>query len=403
MEKQESISTLYKKIQQQTRNLTGKLSFPQFQSIHKEFIQLSTLIENADLYSRNEQFKELSTSDILYLLVPYEHAKFIDSNAVSSQLGMDAEPMKRNKLRLLVLQIIESILWKFISLVVLDLKIFESLKNSLNDNNQIFENLYKWISFYGELRQIEITNDGPKGFVKLNQLEQKNFQNSGAIGRRDMKIGKWKLEKELNEKIKILKDEDIISNMDDEVVRKVRIDQIILAIIDVVGMLENICMEREMLSNIIGNSQNSEQWKIDGLQINDDKVGRNDDRQILNKESKFDKGYTDKLEFLDTKNKLISKEGKVLRPFTIVSSDQKKKELQSKVFGTGQVLPTMTVEELVDQELQNGGMVKPKEPEPEINEDDNEWQDKETYRLREWDRFTDVNKKGSGNKMGNLG
>lgn len=403
MEKHESISTLYKKIQQQTRNLTGKLSFPQFQSIHKQFIQLSTLIENADLYSRNEQFKELSTSDILYLLVPYEHAKFIDSNAVSSQLGMDAEPMKRNKLRLLVLQIIESILWKFISLVVLDLKIFESLKNSLNDNNQIFENLYKWISLYGQLRQIEITNDGPKGFVKLNQLEQKNFQNSGPVGRRDMKIGKWKLEKELNEKINILKDEDVIANMDDEIVRKVRIDQTILAIIDVVGMLENICMEREMLSNIIGNSQNSEQWKIDGLQITDDRAGTNDDRQILNKESKFDKGYTDKLESLDTKNKLISKEGKVLRPFTIVSSDQKRKELQSKVFGTGQVLPTMTVEELVDQELQNGGMVKPKEPEPEINEDDNEWQDKETYRLREWDRFTDVNKKGSGNKMGNLG
>lgn len=401
MEKSGSISSKYKFLQSELSKLKSSLDFTEFQKIHKQFIELLTLIDDADIYSDNETLDEVDTSSLVYLLVQYEHGKFVDANAVRSQLGPDAEAMKRNRLRLVVLQIVESIIWKFVSLVVLDLKLFEYAKNGTHSDD-VFKNIYKWINVYSDIRQREISNNGVRGFVKLNELEQINFKGSGPMGRRDLKIGKWKLEKELNEKVKIIDDNDDLGILDDEIVRKVRIDQILLAVIDSMGILENTSMERELLGNAAGDDSIN-QLNFEGIKLTEVENEGTDSRKEKNKVSRFDKGYTDKVESLASNNQILSKEGKVLRPFTIVSSDQQRKQLQNKVMGTGQYLPTMTVEELVDQELANGGMVKPQEEEPEVDEDDYKWQDKETYRLRDWDEFTDANKKGSGNKMGNLG
>ncbi|ODQ46069.1 hypothetical protein PICMEDRAFT_17299 [Pichia membranifaciens NRRL Y-2026] len=397
---QNSIASKYKTLNADLKNVQGRLTFEQFRKIHNEFIELSNLIEKADLFSENETLDEVSTSSLAYLLVSYKHGKFIDSNAVSSQLGVDAEPAKRNRLRLVTLQIVESMIWKFVSLVVLDLKIGDSL----GEEDEKFKGIYKWITAYSDIRQREISSHGTKGFVKLNELELINFKGAGPMARRDMKIDKWNLEKALGQKVKLIGDtDDMVGKFDDEVVRKVRIDQLLLAVVESVSLLESNAMEREMLTNVQGSGDDLEQLNIEGMKLISPETEDKDSRKSQNKGSIFDKGYTDKLEFSDNDKKLLSKEGKVLRPFTIVSSDKQRKELQNKVFGTGQVLPSMTVEELVEQELQNGGMVKPKEEEPEIDEDDYEWQNKETRRLREWDDFTDSNKKGSGNKMGNIG
>lgn len=397
---QNSIASKYKTLNADLKNVQGRLTFEQFRKIHNEFIELSNLIEKADLFSENETLDEVSTSSLAYLLVSYKHGKFIDSNAVSSQLGVDAEPAKRNRLRLVTLQIVESMIWKFVSLVVLDLKIGDSL----GEEDEKFKGIYKWITAYSDIRQREISSHGTKGFVKLNELELINFKGAGPMARRDMKIDKWNLEKALGQKVKLIGDtDDMVGKFDDEVVRKVRVDQLLLAVVESVSLLESNAMEREMLTNVQGSGDDLEQLNIEGMKLISPETEDKDSRKSQNKGSIFDKGYTDKLEFSDNDKKLLSKEGKVLRPFTIVSSDKQRKELQNKVFGTGQVLPSMTVEELVEQELQNGGMVKPKEEEPEIDEDDYEWQNKETRRLREWDDFTDSNKKGSGNKMGNIG
>ena len=68
-----------------------------------------------------------------------------------------------------------------------------------------------------------------------------------------------------------------------------------------------------------------------------------------------DYGFTTKLESIPKisyqVSDLINKQGKILQPFTITSQRQKLKE---KVFGTGQILPSMTVEEYLDYELANG-------------------------------------------------
>lgn len=401
MEKQ-SISTLYKDLDERVTKISGKLTFEQFQKLHQDYITLSTLIDQADLFSNNETFDDIATSSLIYLLVDYQHARFIDSYAVSSQLDVSDVPTKRNKLRLVVLKIVENMIWKFLSQVVLDFKLFDYINKKNTGDEDTFKGLEKWVKSYSSLRQEEIEKNGSDGFVKVGQFENVVFAGSGAVGRRDLKIGKWKLEKSLKEKVKLLENPDVINRLEDETIRDIRIDQILLAVVDSISILENNMMEREMLDNFVSQADSLEDIKFDGMKLVQEQTADDDTRNIK-KDTSFDKGYTDKLESLNGKTQVLSKEGKVLRPFTIVGSDKKRQELLSKVQGTGQVLPTMTVEELVDYELANGGMVKPEAPKPEVDEDDETWQDKETYRLREWDEFTDVNKKGSGNKMGNLG
>ncbi|ANZ73980.1 BA75_00954T0 [Komagataella pastoris] len=187
--------------------------------------------------------------------------------------------------------------------------------------------------------------------------------------RREYKIENFKLEKTLNERLKII---DQVDNLDDEVVRQLYIDQLKLFALKSFQSYEGNMLELEVLKN-----------------IPEPKIEEEDHQEEV---LPFE--YTDKLETLEPP--LVSKQGRVLRPFTIVSD---RNQVRSKVCGTGQVLPSMTVEELVEQELQNGGMVKPQEPQnnDEEDRDTDNYHDQETYKARQWDEFKEANPKGSGN------
>ncbi|KAI0464677.1 hypothetical protein LJB42_002297 [Komagataella kurtzmanii] len=192
---------------------------------------------------------------------------------------------------------------------------------------------------------------------------------SDPTQRREYKIENFKQEKALNERLKII---DQVDNLDDEVVRQVYIDQLKLFALKALQSYEGNMLELEVLKNIFEPKIEEEDHPDEVLPFE----------------------YTDKLETL--KSPLVSKQGRVLKPFTIVSD---RNQLRSKVYGTGQVLPSMTVEELVEQELQNGGMVKPQQPQDnyEEAEDTDKYHDQETYKARQWDEFKEANPKGSGN------
>ena len=97
---------------------------------------------------------------------------------------------------------------------------------------------------------------------------------------------------------------------------------------------------------------------------------------------------------------LLSKEGKPLKPFTLLDSRQR---LRDGVFRPDHSLPTMTIDEYLAEEKRRGGMIdgggevsgRPAEP----NEDDFDKADMETMKAREWDDFTESNAKGSGNTL----
>jgi len=97
---------------------------------------------------------------------------------------------------------------------------------------------------------------------------------------------------------------------------------------------------------------------------------------------------------------ILSKDGKALKPFTLLDSRQR---LRDGVFRPDHSLPTMTIDEYLAEEKRRGGMVdgggeasgRPAEP----DEEDIAKADAETMKAREWDEFTEANPKGSGNTI----
>ena len=97
---------------------------------------------------------------------------------------------------------------------------------------------------------------------------------------------------------------------------------------------------------------------------------------------------------------LLSKQGKPLQPFTLLGNRQ---ELARGVFRPGHNLPTMTIDEYLDEEARRGGIIEgggeASWHRPEPDEDDIEKADAETMKAREWDEFVEANPKGSGNTL----
>ncbi|CAH1763086.1 2559_t:CDS:2 [Entrophospora sp. SA101] len=97
---------------------------------------------------------------------------------------------------------------------------------------------------------------------------------------------------------------------------------------------------------------------------------------------------------------LLSKEGKPLRSFIITNQ---REEILQKVFRPGWRLPTMTIDEYLQKEAERGNIISGGGNMPEkkeIDDDDEQAVNAETYKAREWDEFKDANPRGSGNQMG---
>ncbi len=111
-------------------------------------------------------------------------------------------------------------------------------------------------------------------------------------------------------------------------------------------------------------------------------------------------GYSDRLDSRDAlssvtnKGPILSSGGKLLRPFTLLDSRQSLKE---GVFRPGHNLPTMTIDEYLEEERARGGIIEgggeASGLSPEPDEDNLEKADAETIKAREWDEFVEANPK----------
>jgi immunoglobulin-binding protein 1 len=97
---------------------------------------------------------------------------------------------------------------------------------------------------------------------------------------------------------------------------------------------------------------------------------------------------------------ILDSKGKPLRPFTILDNRQR---LRDGVFRPDHNLPTMTIDEYLEEEKRRGGIIEGGGPQsgirPEPDEDNMEKADEETMKARAWDEFTENNPKGSGNTL----
>ena len=91
---------------------------------------------------------------------------------------------------------------------------------------------------------------------------------------------------------------------------------------------------------------------------------------------------------------ILSKDGKPLRPFTLLDT---RESVRRGVFKSGHNLPTMTIDEYLEEERRRGGIIEGGGAEsgrkPEPDEDNYERADQETMKAREWDEFTEENPK----------
>ena len=116
-------------------------------------------------------------------------------------------------------------------------------------------------------------------------------------------------------------------------------------------------------------------------------------------------GYSERLDASQLLNKnragsILDKNGKPLKPFTILGNRQ---AVRNGVFQPDHSLPTMTIDEYLEEEKRRGGMIEGGGDQstiaPEPDEDNMEKADMETMKAREWDEFTEANPKGSGNTL----
>lgn len=340
-------------------------------SIIIEFRKLESIVSSLALFSSNESLREVNSSYLPFVSLPYYVANLL-MKYTGNMEGIISEDMGTR----------------------LDLK-------SANIRASIIE-FAQYLKFVRTLGGI-LTDAQEDRIAALKNPYNPSPENISTTSgdpvlRRAYKVSEFKRERELTERIAILNDyyspnltkeideEDALHSMDEELIRAIYVDQARLYVIKTFNLLETLSLELQVLANRPEQCSKA--------------LGNEDTRKQENLRA-FD--YTDRVEKDPSKgttvSELINKLGRVLRPFVLTD---KREDLRKKVFGTGQILPSMSVEEYLDYELANGKMLLLAPP--NSNEtDESDVNSDEELRQREWDDWRDNNPKGSGNMMANLG
>ncbi|KAG0214773.1 hypothetical protein BGX28_001408 [Mortierella sp. GBA30] len=218
-----------------------------------------------------------------------------------------------------------------------------------------------------------------------------------AATRRGEKIARFKREKEMRNQIeefhKILGtvssgyEGELSSELEDQY-RDFVLLHLQYAIFQSMEQLVGIQQEIPMLKQLQERraAEGSNDSRVSNRSNEDSRDGRVDDSRIWN-----------------ATGPLMDPQGRPLRPFVITN---KKTEMMKGVFRPGHSLPTMTIEEYIDQEIERGNFLSGGTEEPkkkEADDNDEEAVNAETIKARQWDDFKDDNPKGWGNKGGRIG
>jgi len=355
-----------------TESESGRMDSVTFQqSLTKlidQFTIIKSIVDELKLFSNNETIDEVNTNYVVFLNVNYYLGKLyslwlMDSSLPSSPPSIANKAGNLQKSKSMLIQYLY-LVQDYGLLLSQQSKIINSFKNSYNPS----------------LEEL-LVGDAPT--------------------RRQDKIDTYKRTKELKSKLQVLDefytqnddqedDENSFLNFDELVIKQIYLDQVQYFIIQTFSALESLTMELQVLSKMPQEMPQTEHT-----------TQKNDDKRLNSKENDY--GFTTKLEKNPATSvkisDILSKQGKILQPFTITSNRQ---QLKQKVFGTGQVLPSMTVEEYLDYELQNGKMAT-EDNSRKKESDDEDYNSDDELEKRLWDDWKDDNPKGSGNIGGNLG
>jgi immunoglobulin-binding protein 1 len=209
-----------------------------------------------------------------------------------------------------------------------------------------------------------------------------------AAARRDVKIARFRQEKELKRKLEYLQQNPQLAENDEQVVRDLNLTNLTFLTFQTFQSLESMAQELHIISLAPPAPPPGSDASVPD--------GRQDSR---NKD-----GYSERLDGqvagLRNSGPILSSDGKPMRPFTILDN---RTQLRKGVFRPDHSLPTMTIDEYLEEEKRRGGMIEGGGPQSEVqaepNEDDMDLADAETIKQRAWDEYVEANPKGSGNTL----
>lgn len=342
---------------------------PKLADVIAKYATIQTHISSLSLFSPNESLEDLTTVTLQYLLCPARLASLtmrIPSESPSARKSIIARARSH------------------------------------------YEGFLNLLSSYSLLSDAPLATGAPthaslfKAYIE-NPADFSMTPSSDPNARRTSKMANYKAEKELKSKLNYLVRHPSYAAgiagtgpADEDAVRKVYLAQIEMTAHEAFHSLDGINQEAQILfmapdpdarhgSGRADEDARRRQGAVGGL---------------------GDSDYSDRLDRplqdITAANKapLLSSSGKPLRPFTLVGARQ---EMARGVFRPGHNLPTMSIDEYLEEEkrrgnfIEGGGEASFARPEPD--EDNMEKADEETYKARAWDEFTEANPKGAGNTL----
>ncbi|KAF2201241.1 type 2A phosphatase-associated protein 42 [Delitschia confertaspora ATCC 74209] len=301
------------------------------------------LAERASLFSPNETLDDIASSDLQYMAISYHLAE-------------------------LVLRITGG-----------------DRKAYLHRARDYYDRFLKLLDSYDMLN---------KSDAKLLETYRENkdkfsvASTKDAGARREAKIARFREEKELKRKLEYLRQNPTALENDEQTLRQLHLTNLALMLHQTFQSLESIAQELHILSLAPPPPPPGQP-----AQAPDARQSRRDGET-----------YSDRLDShlpgLKFNGPILSSDGKPLRPFTLLDTRQR---LQQGVFRPDHSLPTMTIDEYLEEEKRRGGIIEGGGEQsgirPEVDEDDLVKADEETMKARAWDEFKEENPKGSGNTI----
>lgn len=319
-----------------------------------DYLECLQLISKLSIFSPNESVEDISTSDLPYLLVNFHLAELTQKISAAS-------PHERRT-------------------------VLDRARDAYERFLHVLDSYALLAPPYAKL--LESYTDDPAAFSTVSA--------SDPSARRNAKISNFKAEKELRQKLDFLRRrpeylED--GGGDEEAAREVHLAHVGYCAHMTFQALEGLNRETEILA------QAPVPLLPQTSSVEEDERRRADSMREEGFSTRLDQPLR-RLGSLNASGPLLAKDGKPLQPFTLLSNRQ---EMQRGVFRPSHNLPTMTIDEYLDEERRRGGIIEGggeasgRLPEPD--EDNYEKADAETMKAREWDEFTEANPKGSGNTL----
>ena len=301
------------------------------------------------LFSPNESLEDIATADLQFLLLNYHIAELI--------LRINGQQHR---------------------------------KANLQRAQQTYERYLKQLDQYDMLGKddaalLEQYQDSPNTFSTASTVD--------AAARRDAKIKRFRAEKALKQKLEYMRRNPSVLQNDEAAARDLHLTELAFCTHQTFQALDSVGQELHILSLAPPSppSDSTTHLPPDARERNGGRSADPSTARLDAPLSHLSAGMRGPL--LDTK-------GKPLRPFTLTS---KRQEFANGVFRPDHSLPTMSIDEYLEEERKRGGMIDGGGPQSEVraqvDEDDVEAADRETMKAREWDEYVEANPKGSGNTL----